>query len=603
MKEELSLRQLESLITVSNVLNSSLDIDKIIHSIMQVTISVLDAAEGGVLFLYNENSGYLVAEATFGFDPLILQNTRLKPGESMTGQSFVQKKCLLFKNPKDVIEATSTLTKKNMRLMINSIPNYPTSTLCAPIIIKDECIGVMTIDAFSSNLTFSEDDIKLLTAISAQAAVAIEKAQLYREKELTVKTLEQLNNTISRQNEMLSNSVEIHNYLANLVLQGKDTEEIINFMYHRTKHELFLIDDIGELIACAYHTTLSEEDIGKIQSTALSSAHTINEIWKTQTIFINETEHELITLPIGAKTDLFGTLVILTKEKINDIDMTTIEHACTVLSLELVKKQAIFDTQQLLKGEFAEELLAGRLDNSLKQQAKRMNLHLEDTYMAIYIAFRDLEQNLSLPNRKQLQIVHRVFSKHNPHCMVVTKNESIIVLLSVQTKSEGILITKEFLQEMKGKNLGEVKIGIGRPQNKLSFLFKSANEAQKSLQFLTSYDLSQQILEYSDLGVQRLLLQSPEEDLIEFTLEQLGPLLQYESDRKGELLQTLYAYFEKNQHIKDVTDSLHIHVNTLNYRLKRIKEILQTDWAETEVFLNIHLALQLYTLLNDKIDN
>ncbi|MGZ4161681.1 MAG: GAF domain-containing protein, partial [Neobacillus sp.] len=270
MKETLSHRQLQSLIHVSNVLNSSLDIDTIIHSIMVQTVSVIDAAHGGVLFIYDQENDFLIPKSDSNFKSEISE-VKLKPGESMTGMAFSAKQCLIFRNRTEVKKATATLSKKNHMLMDQTIPTLPYSSICAPILLKGECIGVITLDSFDASLEFIPEDINLLTAIAHQAAVALEKANFYREQEQTVIQLEDLNNTILKQNRMLSRSVDIHKNLSTLVLNGEGLDSIINYLHDTTGRSVLLFDDLGELISYAYKKNLSDEELLLIKYKAQES--------------------------------------------------------------------------------------------------------------------------------------------------------------------------------------------------------------------------------------------------------------------------------------------------------------------------------------------
>ena len=54
---------------------------------------------------------------------------------------------------------------------------------------------------------------------------------------------------------------------------------------------------------------------------------------------------------------------------------------------------------------------------------------------------------------------------------------------------------------------------------------------------------------YTDLGVQRFILQNSEEELIDFIQEVLGPLIEYEQSRKGELVKHSDCLFRsKSKH-------------------------------------------------------
>ena len=81
MKRELSHRQLQMLIQVSNAINSTLDLDVVFHTIMKETLSVIEAAVEGYLFLYDPKEDCLIAKSIFLKSNDILSVVRLGPGE------------------------------------------------------------------------------------------------------------------------------------------------------------------------------------------------------------------------------------------------------------------------------------------------------------------------------------------------------------------------------------------------------------------------------------------------------------------------------------------------------------------------------------------
>lgn len=605
MNDALTHRQLQSLIEVSNVLNSSLDIDTIIDSIMHVTVSVIDAADGGVLFLYDRSQGYLIAKSTTGFDPKILEQVRLRPGESMTGLAFSARQCLIFEDPEEVERTTATLTPDNLRMMLTSVPTPPQSAICAPIMSKGECIGVITLDSFQPDSHFTQEDIRLLKAISHQAAVALEKAQLYREKQRAIRQLESLNYTITKQNEMLSRSVDIHGHLADLVLSGEGLSSIVRYLNEIFRCQTLLFDEVGELVELACHRSISENALTSIKQIAVAP---VDAAKNCSVVEVDGSSFHLVSLPLGSKPTQLGFMAVLSVEPMDEIDLSALEHACTVIALELVKAQAISETQQRLKGEFIEGLFSGKVDEALIQQARHLKLDPNRNYLAMIIQCRHHVEDMQRVNRRRklMELVNRIFIERFPHSLVVSKQDQIIILLSFSTAKSTASYTRQltdfahqFHWEIADMGWGQdVKIALGRAKSGLIHVGKSAQEAQKGLQFLKSYSINKNVISYSELGVQRLLLQNSEEELLDFIQETIGPLLEYESHRKGDLLSTLLEYLERNQNGKETAEVLHIHTNTLNYRLKRIEEILSMDLTDSEQFLNLHLAVRLHQYLD-----
>jgi sugar diacid utilization regulator/GAF domain-containing protein len=607
MKENLSYRQLKSLIYVSNVLNSSLDIDTIIDSILQTTISVIDAADGGVLFLYNEEEKHLIAKSTTGFDPVIVNQVRLKPGESMTGLTFTSKQCQLYHSTQDVKSKTRLLSSKNLRLMEESIPRYPYSTLCAPIFLKEECIGVITLDSFNREKKFTGEDIELLKAISHQAAIAIEKGRFYHEKQQSIQKLQTLNDQMTAHNQMLTQSVNLHRNLADLVLKGKDLHNIIDYLQKAIGENFFLFDRNTDLLASGYKDTFEENTIFQLKDAVLHLMKDGKVSRQYKTIELEGQPFHLLLLPIGLMPDLFGVLCAVSNEKMNKINTAALEHACTVLSLEIVKEEAIFDTRQKAKGAFLDDVLQGKMNDSILRQAKLLNIQPNRQFMVACLQFEQapstVEKDL-LERRRIIHIFYRRCQEKYPDSLIVSKHDQIIILFSTTTEEQN----KNKLKLLKSGLLSEIKkteekednieiyVGLGRWKKGLEAVYLSAKEANQCLQFIHQYNKTTKILHYPELGMHRLLMKTSAEEMTDYISEQLGPLLD-QKGKKHELLDTLICYTDNNMNAKITSEELHIHPNTLHYRINRIQDLLSCNFQDAQQLLNLQLALRLFKLV------
>lgn len=54
----------------------------------------------------------------------------------------------------------------------------------------------------------------------------------------------------------------------------------------------------------------------------------------------------------------------------------------------------------------------------------------------------------------------------------------------------------------------------------------------------------------------------------------LGALVEYDRRNKTQMVQTLEVYFDTSHSLQQAAQALHVHPNTLKYRLQRIKKIL-----------------------------
>jgi sugar diacid utilization regulator len=594
MEDTLTRRQLQSLIHISNLLNTSFDIETIFELMLSETISVVDAAEGGSLWLFDKSEDILIAQSAQGiFYPKIFRQIRLKPGESMTGMTFQAGKSVFFPSEKEIKDALATLSPKNGSLLTQSIPeNFSfSSVISSPIVLNGESIGVFTLDSFQQSLNFKAEDINLLEAICHQAAVALERSNLYKEKEKTV--------------QKLSNSIEVHRNLANLVLQGEGLHTILQNIHQWTGENTFLFDDLGEEMAASCTRESSSALLKLVQKKADWFVKSNKNNLEVSEVTIEGTHYHLVCFPLGSRPRFLGLLMILSTKKMSRMDIATLEHACTVLSLELFKEQAVFDTQQRLKGEFVKKIYSGHMDEALIQKAKSLHFDPSLNYLAMIIEFQPSSNPELLRDgliRKMIQHSNQILTDSQTQNITVEHENQIVVLLSNPTQIEGTLLVsrikekaKLLLEEMQKRKWNiHICIGIGRMKKGLLHVQQSLQEAEKCLKYMQRFQYENRILSYSDLGIQRFILQNPEEEVNEFIYEVLGPLIEYDESRKGELLKTLYFYFEYNQNAKKTADALHVHINTLNYRLKRIEEILSIHLAEGTQLLNLHLAVHLY---------
>jgi PucR family transcriptional regulator, purine catabolism regulatory protein len=92
-----------------------------------------------------------------------------------------------------------------------------------------------------------------------------------------------------------------------------------------------------------------------------------------------------------------------------------------------------------------------------------------------------------------------------------------------------------------------------------------------------------------------LLRESPE--LWEFYRANLAALADYDHKQGAELLKTLDAFFANLGNLARTADALHVHRNTLLYRIERIEAIGGLKLENAEDRLALWLALKAHRVL------
>ncbi|MFS0861868.1 CdaR family transcriptional regulator [Fredinandcohnia sp. 179-A 10B2 NHS] len=143
-------------------------------------------------------------------------------------------------------------------------------------------------------------------------------------------------------------------------------------------------------------------------------------------------------------------------------------------------------------------------------------------------------------------------------------NDRFLLLLTRKQKPQLV----EFLLKLKNEfetqyNL-KISFGVGQIVQGYK-LRKSFDEAERALQVAKRISG----IQFDDELTLEMLLQGISNNVgAEFVLRTIGDLL-----LDPVLIKTLQVFIEENQSIKQTSESLHIHVNTLHYRLQKIEEI------------------------------
>ena len=90
-----------------------------------------------------------------------------KPGEGIAGRVFLNAKPIVVNHIKED------------GIFVDSNASYVRSIACIPMVVYNEVIGVINVTNKRHDKEFTDDDVEMLKAVADQAAVAINKAQLW----------------------------------------------------------------------------------------------------------------------------------------------------------------------------------------------------------------------------------------------------------------------------------------------------------------------------------------------------------------------------------------------------------------------------------------
>ena len=332
---------------------------------------------------------------------------------------------------------------------------------------------------------------------------------------------------------------------------------------------------------------------------------------------------ERLVLPIVLKRTMAGFLSIIgPAHAIDELDELTLGPAAVVCALEIAKQRAVAETEYRLQADVLEAAFAGRFasETEVVARARALGYELEGDQVALVFALDpdgvlvapspaadsppaegDAKTSAtSQPRPRLLDALRRTLEARERSALVRQQDERVAVFMplvgaemaAVAREGEALRLSAAVMLD--GSTLS---VGVGRPHTSVAGLTTGYREAEEALLIGQALLGGNCTTYFGDLGIRRLLFplrDSPE--LREFYDEFLGALESYDDRHGTELIRTLEGFFAHHGNHVRAAEALHLHRNTLLYRLARIQAIAGLDLDDPEVRLAVQVALRLRPL-------
>ncbi len=170
---EKAVAKLSTLYKVGLAINSTMEMSTLFNLIVQTTMDTLQA-EIGYIILYEPGLRSLRVTTLLGHEFSSPEGALLPMKPSSVSTWVVE-------NRKPLLISDINGTPQFDRY---SALGYERKTLiCAPLLVKDEIIGTITVVNKLDNSVYSCEELELLNTIAAQAGIAIKNAKLYDEQQ------------------------------------------------------------------------------------------------------------------------------------------------------------------------------------------------------------------------------------------------------------------------------------------------------------------------------------------------------------------------------------------------------------------------------------
>lgn len=245
-KVQMTASRFEALYNVSRVLGSSLDLQTVLNQVMDAIIQ-LTSAERGFLMLRDDDGG-LIVKAARNLDQQTISSEEFNYSRTIANQVLDSGEAVLTTNAAEDprYSGQSSIVNQSLR-----------SIMATPLRARGQVIGVAYVDSRVSAELFKNDDLTTFEALTAQAAVAIDNAMLFRttDQELARK-VEELQ-LLRRIDQQLNETLDTDNAIA-------ITLESACRLVSADAGHLGIIDTERRHVAARHHYGSQEQSSGEV---------------------------------------------------------------------------------------------------------------------------------------------------------------------------------------------------------------------------------------------------------------------------------------------------------------------------------------------------
>ena len=429
---------------------------------------------------------------------------------------------------------------------------------------------------------------------------------------------------LDRENAALRELVTVYRYLSGLALQDADLAGVVRLISDRTCATVAVLTQLMDVLTAAAPGVSAEKATADVRehlihprlgqvlraSRLSQRALRLPKVGGMPAVIVapvmvgDEVPSYLVT--IDPADNLFG----------EDMSLLVTEHAATICGVILGRERVVAAAARRVRDDLVEGLLLGRgRDNA---DASRWAAHLgydpARDHNVLAIAFELPVHNgaagpgdTAAQRQRIWESIEHFVATRTPEAIVSARESEVVVVTTTPETPNGPAMDARQLAAACLARLAElfpaakVVIGIGGTCRDPGEIARSYAQAQRTTQTLQRLGRSGTASAFSDLGILRLLLQVPDlAELRSFAADVLGKLSMHEHEHKSEYLTTLACYFRENNSPQRASRILHVHPNTVAYRVKRIEEITGLRLDNYSDRLIAQVALEILDSLGDE---
>ena len=429
---------------------------------------------------------------------------------------------------------------------------------------------------------------------------------------------------IGEQTRLLEKINEFNNQIRDVMLRRGDMDEFAELISQALHSPTLISDQVHKSFVFHAEDKTWEAILDRVVPSTINNTGILAEPGSTEIRasfdLVDGVKVKRFSIPIFFEQNLYGQVYIWDIDNhINTGDLFMIESATSLIALHIVTKLTVTQRENVHRTNFLEQLLSNKPESQagaiLDAEYYGFNPNAHHQCLILRLDYQGSARSFSSRNRRIQEtsliltgILSYIQQKAASRYIWVTKPNEIYFLLefepnlgseirAAQTR-QFVYSLLEVARDLKIEDY--CYVGVGRAIPGYDKLSDSLHEAQQVVRILQSSQKKDKPHYgfFEEMGIARLF-GAPETraDFLSHADKVLEPILKYDAEHDGKLLETVRSYFEHGGNLRKISEVQYTHYNTVVYRINRIRETLKIDLKDPETAFSIQFALKIRDLI------
>lgn len=421
---------------------------------------------------------------------------------------------------------------------------------------------------------------------------------------------------VGRENIALRELVAVYRHLSGLALQDADVTTVAQLIAERTTATVAVVSQKMDIMAAASPGHTDERAAEHIRDVVVHPrlGQVLGATRQTRRALRLPdvgADAPVVVAPILVGDDVPAYLMTLDSGEWSggeDVSLLLTEHAATICGIILGRERVVAAAASRVRDDLVEGLLSARGQDA--DEVRRWAKHLgydpgRDHHVLSVAVDPPRKRPAAVQHEDALTVRQRVssavehfFVTRVPDAITSVRDADVVVVLPEPVQPH---TSSSRAAQLGGGCLTRLRdlypdasatIGVGGVCRQPTEIARSYAEARRTIDTVARMGRTGRVVAFDDLGIHRLLLQVPDlAELHSFAREVLGKM--NFGERDSEYLTTLACYFRENNSPQRASRILHVHPNTVTYRIRRVEEITGIDLDSYTDRLMAQVALEI----------